>query len=225
MTDIKFVKHVYGKEKRQQSFVVYDPRPTEFASTSAHDIEALGKNLMDTGRDIALLHVLPLPVDQLPSRTHSELSLPSVPPLIREKLVNELSSQPQPINHDYIAEVAMKFLSSLKYTPDQVKQVEVATSGQRLCKRWQEERMYRITASKLGRVIKHQRNHTTLAKQLLYMNTSGGVSALVWGQQHEVDAIAAYSTSLGPNFKVRDAGVYIDACGFFGSFPRWNRRG
>ena len=54
VTDIKVVKHVYGKEKQQQSSVVYDPRPTEFASTSAHDIEALGKNLMDTGRDITL---------------------------------------------------------------------------------------------------------------------------------------------------------------------------
>ena len=65
-------------------------------------------------------------------------------------------------------------------------------------------------------VIKRQRNHTTLAKQLLYMNTSEGVSALVWG---EVDAISAYSTSPGPNFKVRDAGVYIDACGFLGASP------
>ena len=122
---------------------------------------------------------IPVPVDQLPSRKHSELSLPSGPPLVQEELVNEHSSQPQPINHDYIAEVAMKFLSSLEYSPHQVKQVELATRGQRLCKQWQEERMYCITASKFGS-YKMPTKPYYCCRQLLYMNTSGGVSALVW---------------------------------------------
>ena len=96
----------------------------------------------------------------------------------------------------------------------------MATRGQRLCKRWQEERLYRITASKFGRVIKRHRNHTKLAKQLLYTKVaSGGVAALVWGQQHEADAIDVYGRSLGANFKVRETGVYIDYCGFLGASP------
>ena len=50
--------------------------------------------------------------------------------------------------------------------------IEEATRAQRLCRRWQEERQYRVTASKFGLVVKRRRNHTSLAKQLLYPKMS-----------------------------------------------------
>ena len=70
--------------------MMYDPRPSEYTSTSVRELETLGR---DTSRDFGLLHVLPFP---LPVQMHSELSLP---PVVREKVVSELSSQPQPVYH------------------------------------------------------------------------------------------------------------------------------
>jgi hypothetical protein len=101
-----------------------------------------------------------------------------------------------------------------------VKQIEQATRGQRLCKRWQQERQFRLTASKFGIIIKRRRNHTALVKQLLYTKAySGGVAALVWGQQHEPDALDAYKGTLGSDFSVREAGIYLGDCGFLGASP------
>ena len=85
---------------------------------------------------------------------------------------------------------AMKFLTSLNYSPLQVEQVEQATKSQRLCERWHEERKFRITALKFVTVVKRERNLTSLVKQLLYSKVRyGGVSALLWGQQHKSDAL------------------------------------
>ena len=52
----------------------------------------------------------------------------------------------------------MKLLDALTYLKDQVAQIEVEI---RLCCRWQEEREFRITASKFGLVIKRHHNHNT----------------------------------------------------------------
>ena len=41
--------------------MVYDPRPAELQRTTAAEIEALRDTLYATGKDVAFLHVLPLP--------------------------------------------------------------------------------------------------------------------------------------------------------------------
>ena len=46
---------------------------------------------------------------------------------------------------------------------------------------------------------------------------SDSVSALVWGQQHEVDALEDYKLTLESGSTLRDAGIYIDNCGFLGA--------
>ena len=98
--------------------------------------------------------------------------------------------------------------------------IEHATGGQRLCKRWQQERQFRLTASKFRVVVKHRRNHTALVKQLLYTKVfSDGMSALVWGQQHEADALEAYKLTLESGSTLRDASIYIGDCGFLGASP------
>lgn len=132
----------------------------------------------------------------------------------------ELSKQPQPVSCRCIEAAGMKFLSSLKYSKDQVALTEENTRAQRLCKRWQEERKFRITASKFGLVIKRCRNHTSLAKQLLYHPVcSAKVLALLWGQQHESDALSAYRFSLSCGLSLMNAGFFVSDCGFLGASP------
>ena len=72
----------------------------------------------------------------------------------------------------------------------------------------------------LKTVIKRRRNHNTLAKQLLYCKVSGGtVAALLWGQQHETDALQSYQMSLGSGLTVHEVGVFIGNSGFLGASP------
>ena len=112
------------------------------------------------------------------------------------------------------------FLKSITYTEEQARLVEKATITQRKCKRWYEERKFRITASNFGLVAKRKRNHCALAKQLLYRRANNlSVAAVMWGQQHEVDAIRAYKKSLKPGVFVEEAGIFISSCGFLGASP------
>ena len=59
--EISFIKEEYGKSKRPVQPMVYDPRPVELQCTTAAEIEALRDTLYATGKDVAFLHVLPLP--------------------------------------------------------------------------------------------------------------------------------------------------------------------
>ena len=88
--DISFVKHEYGKNKRQPSSTVYDPRPSEMASTSHHEVTALTQRLRSTGEDVAILHLLPL---SLPSVDSQSIDLPLLPSREREVILNEVSAQ------------------------------------------------------------------------------------------------------------------------------------
>ena len=108
--------------------MVYDPWPTDLTSTSETEIASLRDRLMETGKDIALLHLLPLSFPT-PINT-ATASLPLPPQVKREAILNELALQPQPVSIHCIAAAAMKFLGSLQYLPDQVKQVELATRTQ-----------------------------------------------------------------------------------------------
>ena len=215
--DIPFVKYEYGKEKRQAQQMAYDPRPIDLAATTSSDIELLRESLTETKKNIALLHLLPL---SLPTPSNSATQLPPTPTSVREKLVNYLNTQPQPISCQCIGAVGMKFLTSLKHSNKENVQIELNTRGQRLCSRWQQERQYRITASKFGTVIKRRRNYTNLAKQMLYSQVSEGtVSALLWGQQHEADALKSYKTTLSHDLKLSQVGIFVSECGFLGASP------
>ena len=88
------------------------------------------------------------------------------------------------------------------------------------CKRWYKECKYWITASNFGLVAKRKLNHCALAKQLLYRGADNlSVAAVMWGQQHEVDAIRAYKKSLKLGFFVEGAGIFVSSCGFLGASP------
>ena len=127
--------------------------------------------------------------------------------------------QPQPIIYKFVGTFGGEFLSGLTHSDVEVALIEEATRAQRLCKRWQEERQYRITASKFGLAVKRRRNHTSLAKQLLYPQVSGTVMALLWGQQHESDALESYRTTLANGYTLNEAGIFICDCGYLGASP------
>ena len=58
---ITFIKEEYGKSKRPMQPMQYDPRPAELQHTSNEEIIGLRDALLATGKDVAFLHVLPLP--------------------------------------------------------------------------------------------------------------------------------------------------------------------
>ena len=69
-------------------------------------------------------------------------------------------------------------------------------------------------------MIKRQRNHASLANQILYKTSSTArVAPLIWGQQHERDALNEYKKSLSPGNDVLECGIYVSDCGFLGASP------
>ena len=73
VADILFVEHEHGKQEQPASSMVYDPRLIEMQSISEADIASLGQKIIESGEDIGLLHLLPLP---LPAPSYSDLTLP-----------------------------------------------------------------------------------------------------------------------------------------------------
>ena len=58
--DIEFVKYEYEKEKKVlPSSLVYYPRPPAYRSTPECSIKSLQEDLLKTGKNIALLHLIP----------------------------------------------------------------------------------------------------------------------------------------------------------------------
>ena len=45
------------------------------------------------------------------------------------------------------------------------------------------------------------------------------VSALMWGQQHEDDALEAYKRTLPSHLSLHGAGFFVSSCGFLGTSP------
>lgn len=185
--DIEFVKYEYGKEKKVLPSLVYDPRPPAYRCTSESTIDQLRQDLLKTGKDVAILHLIPdaSSINIIPSSSH----LPPSPLAVREDILNCLQSQPQPLNFTDVTTGGMQLLEALQYTEEQGRCVEIATRQQSDSKRWFEERQFRLTASKFGIVVKRKRQHTSLASQMLYSSINPSVTALQWGRQHEPDAL------------------------------------
>ena len=217
--DISFIKHEYGKTKKIAESVMYDPRPSTMRSTSDSSVQSLRQNLLRTGKDLAILHLLPNP-SSTPEPTPAPSShLPHTPQILLEKVVNDLNTQPQPVHFTHIADAGLAFLNAIKYTTEQRMNIEAATRDQSESRRWFEERQYRLTASKFGLIIKRKRQHTSLASQLLHSSVNPSLSAIQWGKQHEPDALDEYVRTLSDNLTLRRSGFYIDRCGYLGASP------
>ena len=99
--DIMFIKHVYGKSKRQPSSTVYDPRPLEMASTS-QEVALLAERLRATNEDVAMLHLLLL------LKVHRKISHPY-------RHLNESSSlmNLHPSSNQFTTTAGLKFVEKL----------------------------------------------------------------------------------------------------------------
>ena len=64
----------------------------------------------------------------------------------------------------------------MKYTKEQIDEIEAATQEQSLSKRWFLEHQFRLTASKFDLIVKCKRQHASLVSQLLYASVSPSVS-------------------------------------------------
>ena len=229
VNNIPFIKHEYGKTKKVALSVFYDPRPPNMRSTSQSSIQILREDLLQSGKEIVLLHLLPSSDETTSPLTcasaaaslssSSALKLPPPPPFLRGKYAKHLESQPQPVHFTAIAEAGLALLESLKHTKEVREEIEKATREQSLSGRWFQERQLRLTSSKFGLIVKRKRQHTSLVSQLLYKSVSAKVSALQWGREHEADALNQYQQTLSDDLKVSRVGLHIDQCGYLAASP------
>ena len=192
--------------------MVYYTQPKEFASTTQREVKTLSHKVVATAKNPALLHLIPtdchLPIE--PRET-----LPPSPTLLRDQEVHHLATLHHPLHYSSIGQACRTFLESIQYAPAGIAAIESATKTTTVL---QEERQYRIIASRFGTVFERRQNFDTLVKQLLYTSfNSSGVSALVWAQHHEEDALEQYrQTLMSCHYR---AGLYVSSCGFLGASP------
>ena len=117
--NIDFVKHPYGKEKKELQSLIYDPRPPALRSTSKSSVETLRQGLLQTEKDIVLIHLLPnaASVNTTPSSPH----LPPSPLVVRDQILQHLQSQPQPLNCRDISTAGLALIEAFQYTEEQRK--------------------------------------------------------------------------------------------------------
>ena len=106
---------------------IHDPRPPLLRCTSDDDIQLPQQEMIKTGINIALLHVLPS--SALVSASSSSAQPPS-PPVVRERLLKNLKALPQPLHLYDIANTCVDFLMKLMYTEEQRTNIEIATRKQ-----------------------------------------------------------------------------------------------
>lgn len=106
-----FVKHEYGKEKKVAQYLVYDPHPPSLRSTSESSVETLRHDLVNTKKDIVLIHLLPNTSSV--NITLSSSHLPPYPLAVQEQIISHLQSQPQPLNFTDVCNAGLTFVETL----------------------------------------------------------------------------------------------------------------
>ena len=177
MSDASFEKHVYGRVRKYQLKPLenFDPRPPDCVGKMKDRLPALIDKLHGRGLGISYL----LDPSTCYWDTHTDTrpdsyNLPSVPELRKR--------------------VEM-FKSTLKVSPEKIREIEQKTKDQHLCEERYFARRYRITASNFGTVY-HRRQSTPpdgLVLRLLGVKKFAGTDATEWGKQNENQALNLYS--------------------------------
>ena len=215
LENIKFIKAEYGKEKKILS-TNYDPRPLSLRTTTTTELQQFRQSLETP---VGLLHVLPANT----ICEESDISLTCTPRSSQLQVQAELSQEPQPISLAVLYKYGLDFLSKIKYSEKEMKDVEAATRKQSQCTRWYEEHHCRITASNFGMMCKGAVT-TSKVKLLLYngFDSSGSKqsnSAILWGKLHEPSAFHQYKSTLPDTMVLQNAGIYISKHGFLAASP------
>ena len=136
--DIDFANHEYGKVKRKPPCTSYDPRPSHLRSTTNLEVERLRNKLLQSGKEIALLHV----ISAVESPDISACPPPQYrdPALLRNEILHQLKKQQHPLKLIDIISAGNEFLESLKCSNSEASSIERQTRSQSLSKRWFEER-------------------------------------------------------------------------------------
>ena len=219
LATMKFVKEEYGKKKRENVMKQDDPRPSQLQCTTKEEIDTFTRKLKSTQKNIGFLHVIPdSAILSTPITTAS--NLPLIPKSYIARIHNEMRTSEQPLCVKTIHTFGERLLQQLTITENQIKAVERATVGQKIRKRWHEERHGRLTASNFGRIIKG-RKYGNIAADLLYNSKSQLSSEAVrWGNDHEEEARQEYERTLSSGETVKECGIFISKeHGFLGGSP------
>lgn len=137
---IKFVKAEYGKVKKEM-FVKnrFDPRPSNFAQTTAEDIVHLHNQLQKLSTPIGLLHILPLnhcPASETPSTSSL---LPPITKSALSKVRASFQQQPKPPTLQAILHHGLLFINMIHHNREDREKIEENTRKQSKSPRWFEE--------------------------------------------------------------------------------------
>ena len=198
---IKFTKLEYGKVKRPITSKTYDPWLPKHSQTSSDEIAKLRSSLCEMDPDISFVHVIKDPSIPVTSASSVSTLLPPIPRSAIEKVKYQLRTASQPPSLHAVVEAGKEL--TRKITPDSegIAAIEKATIGQRIRKRWHEERYGRLTSSHFGRICKANKLEN-LATQLLYSPQSSlSSSAIQWGIEHE----SAADSNMNPPSQLANA--------------------
>lgn len=219
-SEISFRVEDYYQKPCNHSKEFMDPRPNNVQKTTEKEIKDFIENLKGMEYACGFLSVL-VPLD---APDESKVLLPLTPRSAQSKINAQIIEKCElPPSLEVITSHFEKFVDMIKPSSDQRNLVEKKTRKQGSCKRWQEERHLRLTASNFGRVILRRSNYEKLAEEILYSKLPNTIPSLEWGRMHENDAFTAYLENYfhpsGNQDKIRKAGFYIGDPSFIGASP------
>ena len=134
---------------------------------------------------------------------------------------------PVPIVHDILSShyfIKIEAIERLKYFEEEMKICKEAVinvaqmfSGQQANEIWYQIRKGRLTASNFGAVLQAKKVTQSLMKRLLGEYDLSGVKSIMWGMQHEKDAVSSFSQTTG--LAVNKTGIWLDDTGILGASP------
>ncbi len=125
------------------------PRPQQLRHTSDEELAQFITSLKDKSTPTAFLHVLA--DSSLKLIKHYSSTFNATPKLHIENVKYQLKCEIQPLSLTCIHIHCNKLVQQLTCTSEEIHAIERATVGQRIRKRWHEERYGRLTASNFGR--------------------------------------------------------------------------
>lgn len=198
LTEIGFRRHVINKPMLPARPRQYDPceklepLPPDSIKTLQDDLKAA----------FPALHALRY---LCPSDTHPPAAEEAPDAQVELQDTDDLWSEPS-------QEVIQNYLASMKPLPErQIAEICAATMGQANNKQWFVQRTGRLTASAFKRICCCTKP-VGLLKTLLYPSDRAVSEAMVYGRDHEKDAVAAYvqlMRSMDVEVEVFETGLHI----------------
>lgn len=187
-----------------------DARPLELRTASADRIDRLFQRLKAVNPSMAVLRYSQPPQQQAqvqltcsPFATQP-LRLPSRFQVVWDEQAKALSDH-SAITREHKQRWKALFLRTLPTDPQRVNEETMEQASSDL---WFKERICRLTASNIKKVVCRQRDHHVLVETLLYKEPPTYLQALHWGRSKEPEAVAFYER-VYPNRIVSKSGLCL----------------